>query len=63
MPSLGIPIGQRKVPGPQPPGLLKDPRLGGFAASDSWQPQTSENSVPALLWVGRRFGTPVLGVL
>lgn len=61
MPSLGISVGWGNMPDPTPPGLPKDPRQVGRAASGPWEPWTSEESgaSPALggLW------TPMLGLL
>lgn len=42
--SLGISVWRRNVPDPTPPGLPKDPRQLGGAASGPWEPRTPEES-------------------
>lgn len=48
MPSLGISVGWGNVPDPTPPGLLKDSRQVGGAASGPCEPLTSEESGASL---------------
>lgn len=60
MPSLGISVGWGNVPDPTPPGLLKDPRQVGGAASGPCEPLTSEESGASLALGGP--WTPTLGL-